>query len=354
MDVLSDVLSAVRLTGAVYFDICARTPWVVDAPPVACIAPEVMPESERLMAFHVLVEGWCWAQLTDGSEPALQLSSGDAVLFAHGDGHCLGTEPGRRAQPDVRHCDGPDHRRLPFAFAEFGGKGEPAHLVCGYFGCDERPFNPILDALPRTLHVRGVGPNGGLLRELIRFALQESARPRLGAEGFLAKLSELMLLQAVREHMDTLPKGATGWFSGLRDPHIGASLRLMHGRPAEAWTLETLAREIGLSRSVFAERFSLLIGTPPMHYLSNFRLQLAARMLASADVTLAQAAAAVGYESEAAFNRAFKKLVGVPPGAFRRGASSACHNEPPTPSPSPRRWSPGAGERGVAFFGRGG
>jgi transcriptional regulator GlxA family with amidase domain len=152
----------------------------------------------------------------------------------------------------------------------------------------------------------------------MRVALQETESPRAGGETILSKLSELMFLQAVRQHIDSLPSESTGWLAALRDRNIGDALRLMHGAPAENWTLDSLAREVGLSRSVFAERFALIMGTPAMHYLSNWRLQLAAKLLERQSMSIAQAAAEVGYESEAAFNRAFKKQVGAPPGAWRR------------------------------------
>ncbi len=166
--------------------------------------------------------------------------------------------------------------------------------------------------------MRATSAGGQLTHGLIRMALQETETPRAGGETILSKLSELMFLQAIRQYVDGLPALSTGWLSGLRDRHVGAALALMHGRPAEAWTIDGLAREVGLSRSAFAERFSELMGMAPMGYLGDWRLQLAARLLERPSVSIAQAAAQVGYESEAAFNRAFKKRVGTPPGAWRR------------------------------------
>jgi len=318
VDVLSDVLRAVRLTGAVYFDITAREPWVAASPPVSSICGQVMPEFEHVIAFHIMMDGWCWAQLADESRPEVRLEAGDAVVFVRGDAHVMSTEPGERAAPDFSMYYRPKDRPLPFIFNEFGGKGAASRFVCGYLGCDARPFNPVLDALPPLLHVRRSSAGGQLTHDLIRVALQEKESPRAGGETILSKLSELMFLQAVREYIDSLPPESTGWLAALRDRHIGAALRLMHGRPADGWTLDMLAREVGLSRSVFAERFAEVMGSPAMHYLSNWRLQLAARLLENQRLSIAQAAAEVGYESEAAFNRAFKKQVGVPPGAWRR------------------------------------
>lgn len=235
----------------------------------------------------------------------------------------MGTERGKRDVPNLDLYFRPRDRPLPFVLRELGGSGEPARFVCGYIGCDARPFNPILGALPRLLHVRASSAGGNLTLELIRVALQETERPRAGGETVLSKLSELMFLQAVRQHVDGLSPQSRGWLSGLRDRHVGAALRSMHAQPAEPWTLDALARDVGLSRSAFAERFTDLVGVPPMHYLGNWRLQLAARLLEGRGKSIAEAAVAVGYESEAAFNRAFKRQVGLPPGAWRRSREAA-------------------------------
>lgn len=323
MDVLSDVLRAVRLTGAVYFDINAREPWIAASPPGSSICRHVMPEHEHIISFHIMLDGWCWAQLADESQPAVRLEGGDAVIFVRGDGHFMTTEAGKRSAPDLSLYYRPTDRPLPFVFKEFGGSGPASRFVCGYLGCDARPFNPILDALPRLLHVKRSSTGGQLTHDLIRVALAETQRPSAGGETMLSKLSEVMFLQAVRQHIDSLPQESNGWLAALRDRQIGAALKLMHGRPAESWTLDSLAREVGMSRSVFAERFAEIMREPAMHYLSNWRLQLAASLLERRNLSISQAAAEVGYESEAAFNRAFKKQVGMPPGAWRRARTAA-------------------------------
>lgn len=318
MDVLSEVLRAVRLTGAVYFDVRARAPWVAETPPLAEIAAKVMPELEHVLAFHLVLEGDGWAQLADGSEAPVRFVAGDALLFPKGDAHRMASDSGARAQPDLRLYRRPDDHPLPFVLKELGGSGAPVHLACGYLGCDARPFNPILDGLPRMLHATGSKRDENLTLELVRMSLEESASRRAGGETVLAKLSELLFVQALRRYVDRLPAGSAGWLSGLRDAHVGAALGLIHGRPAEDWTLERLAREVSLSRSVFAERFAHFVNESPMRYLARWRMQLALRLLESPDASIAQAAARVGYQSEAAFNRAFKKVVGVPPGLWRR------------------------------------
>jgi AraC-like DNA-binding protein len=318
MDVLSEVLRAVRLTGAIYFDVTAHAPWVAETPPVARICGEVMPEFEHVIAFHIMLDGWCWAHLADDSAQPIRLAAGDAVLFPQGDRHAMGTEPGRHAEPDLSLYYRPTDRPLPFVLAELGGNGERARFVCGYLGCDARPFNPILATLPRMMHVRAEANGGHRLAELIRMAVEESTSRREGGETILARLSELMFVQALRRYIDDLPAESRGWLPGLRDPHVGAALSLMHAQAAENWTLERLAKKVGLSRSALSERFSHYVKEPPMHYLARWRMQLAARALESPAAGIAAVAADVGYQSEAAFNRAFKKYVGVPPGEWRR------------------------------------
>jgi AraC-like DNA-binding protein len=317
MDVLSEVLRAVRLTGAVFFDVSARAPWVAESPTQSSISAKVMPDFERVIPFHIVLDGSCWAQLGEESCEPIRLVKGDAVLLPHGDRHSLGSEAGGRAEPDYGRYYRPDDRPLPFVLKELGGSGASVHLACGFLGCDARPFNPVLDGLPPLLHVQGqAGANPTL--ELIRMALEESAARRAGSETVLAKLSELMFVQALRRYLDQLPADSGGWLSGLRDPQVGRALGLIHGRPAEDWTLERLAREVALSRSAFAERFSHFVREPAMRYLGRWRMQLALRALESPSTSIAQAASQVGYQSEAAFNRAFKKYMGVPPGQWRR------------------------------------
>ena len=318
MDVLSDVLRAVRLTGAVFFDVEASAPWVASTPAAKKIATSVMPEAEHVIMFHVVTSGGCWAELEDNSVPPLRLSAGDIVVVAMGDPHVFCSTPGLRAPANLNIYYRPTDRQLPFQISPPGGGGERTRFACGYLGCDARPYNPVLQALPRILHARGA-EGAGCMAQLIRTAIDETATYRSGGETVLSKLAELMFVEVVRRYIDTLPKESIGWLSGLRDAHIGRALALMHGRPADAWTLERLAHEVGLSRSVFADRFVHFVQETPVHYLTRWRMQLAARLLERQGVGLAQVATEVGYESEAAFSRAFKKCVGAPPGAWRRG-----------------------------------
>ncbi|HWL79979.1 MAG TPA: AraC family transcriptional regulator [Roseomonas sp.] len=319
-DALSEVLRAVRLSGAVFFRIEVRAPWVAETPPAASCAPFIMPQAQHLMEFHIIGQGNCFGGLADDAPVALE--AGDVLAFPQGDPHILSSAPGLRQPPDLGLYRAAGGARLPFAVALGESGPVTGTLICGFLGCDARPFNPLLQALPPMLHFRSrAEPDAGWFRPLVEAVVAESARPRIGGECILARLSELLFIELVRRHLRTAPEGETGWLAGLRDTHVGRSLNLLHARPAAPWTLDRLAREAGLSRSSLAERFTRLVGQPPMQYLAQWRMQLAARLLADDDRPVAQVALAVGYESEAAFSRAFHRLAGLPPAAWRRARS---------------------------------
>ncbi|HEX4299129.1 MAG TPA: AraC family transcriptional regulator [Devosia sp.] len=322
MDVLSEVLRAVRLTGAVFFDVSPTAPWAIATPAMRDIRDRVMPEASHVIAFHVMLAGSCWVETVHPSLGPFLVEAGDVILLPRGDPHVMGSAPGTGVAPDMTLYYRPVDRTLPFAFTKFGGGGTPARFVCGYLGCDATPFNPLLDALPRLTVVRTRDDQGRLISDLIAAALSETGRDRPGTETVLAKLSEVLLVQALRTHLDQLPADASGWLGGLRDPHVGRALQLIHGLPAQDWTLPGLAREVGLSRSALAERFTRLVRETPMHYLGRWRMQLASHALEQPEQTIAAIAEDVGYQSEAAFNRAFKKYVGAPPGAWRRARAA--------------------------------
>jgi AraC-like DNA-binding protein len=320
-DVLSDVLRAVRLTGAVYFDNELTSPWVTATPPLREIADNVMPGAERLIEYHLFAEGSGWGHAL-GQDP-IRLQQGDIIVFPQGDPHVLASAPGMQAKPDMSIFARPP-TALPI-FYEFGGGGpDRARIVCCFLGCDERPYNPLLAALPSVIHLSAADPRSktGWLATLLNIAAREARSERPGSENILARLSELMFVDTLRQYLETLPQTQMGWLAGLRDPVVGEALGAMHGSPKEPWTVEGLARLAGLSRSMFAERFTEMVGKPPMQYLALWRMQLASRLLNEGG-QVAAVADAVGYESEAAFSRAFKKLVGQPPATWRRGAGAA-------------------------------
>lgn len=314
MDTLSDVLRAVRLTGAVFFDVRATDPWVAEAPPGRTIVRSVFEHSDHLMSYHVVTRGQAWAGLE--GEPPLRLSAGDVVVFPHGDAHALSSAPGLRRPPDLSLFQRPSEGRLPFALTVNGTTDAANHIVCGFIGCDTGPFNPLLSALPRIIHVRDSA--GGAISTFARFAAAESNTPRMGGDCVLSRLSEMMFVDVVRRYVETLPADRLGWLAGLREPFVGRALAALHRDPARAWTLAQLAREVGLSRSALAERFTQFVGQPPVQYLTRWRMQLAATHLLTGLDSIAVVAEHVGYDSEAAFSRAFKKAVGESPSAWRR------------------------------------
>jgi AraC-like DNA-binding protein len=317
VDVLSDVLAAVRLNGALFFDIDAGSPWVGESPPTRAIAKYIMPDAEHVIAFHAVMSGSCWVALGDGSTPPMPLAAGDVIVFPKGDANTLSSSPGQRGSPDMSMYHRQTDRPLPFVIRHGSDGPERTRFICGYLGCDSRPFNPLLSGLPALLCARRPADGGSWVTDLFDMALAEGRRRREGSETILAKISELMFVEVLRHHIESLPPESRGWLAGLRDPHIGAALRLIHARPADTWTIEGLAHEVGLSRTTFADRFRQYLDIPPMQYLARWRMQLAARRLETPGFTIEQVADEVGYGSEAAFNRAFKKLIGEPPGMWR-------------------------------------
>jgi AraC-like DNA-binding protein len=321
-DALSDVLSAVRLSGSVFFDVTAKSPWVAEAPPAAQIANEVTPGAQHAIEYHVVTRGSCWISLISEAvfEP-VRLEEGDIAVIPHGDPHVVSSAPGMRAEPNLdMHRRPEDANALPFALRTGGEGASDTHVICGFFSCDARPFNPLLDSLPRFMRLRR-DDSQGLLDQFIRFAAAETENKRAGSQSVLNRLSELMFVEVIRLHMDQLANNSTGWLAGLRDPLVGRALTLLHARPAHAWTLEELAAQAAASRSVLADRFSQLVGCPPIQYLTQWRMQIAAKRLADPGVKVAAVAHEIGYESEAAFSRAFKKIVGRSPSQWRTGLS---------------------------------
>ena len=250
MDALSDVLRAVRLTGAIFFDVQASEPWVAETPPGESIIGNIFPGVEHLISYHVVTRGACWAALA-GAEP-VRLSAGDVVVFPHGDAHAMSSAPGMREPADLARFLRPPDTRLPFTISIGDNQADSAHLVCGFLGCDARPFNPLLAALPRILHVRD--SSTGALGSFVQFAMAEARQHRPGGECVLGHLSELMFVDVVRRYVETLPAEGTGWLAGLREPFVGRALAALHRDPVRDWTLESMAREVGLSRSALADR----------------------------------------------------------------------------------------------------
>jgi AraC-like DNA-binding protein len=316
-DALSDLLKTVRLTGAAYFEIVAREPWAVASPPRNLILPKILPDADHLIAYHVVTAGHCFATVGDGQPIALQ--AGQVLVVTNSDPHTMSSNPGLRADPPMPDVlDVAAAADKPFCI-NLGDGPASTNLVCGYLACDARPFNPLVESLPSVIKAGNPSLNGASwISQFIRFAVAEAAGKHAGSESVLTKLSELLFIDVVRRYLEVLPPERAGWLAGLRDPLIGKVISMMHARPAHDWTIDELAKEAGMSRSVLAERFAKLVGIPPMHYLAKWRMQVASELLMRGNTNLASIAADVGYESEASFSRAFKKLVGVPPSTWRR------------------------------------
>ena len=315
MDALSDVLQTVRLTGSIFFDIRAISPWVAETPEGRSVVAAMFPGSEHMMCYHVITQGTCWVSVP-GEEP-LALRAGDIVILPHGDTHVLASAPGLRKSPDMAMYKRPADGKLPSAISMGDVNGnEETEFICGFLGCDIHPFNPLLASLPRMIRVSD--QSNGALMTYVRFAISESRDARIGGQSVLGRLSELMFVDAVRRYLESLPTTQLNWLSGLRDPHVGRALTILHGRPGHGWTIDLLAKEVAMSRSSFSERFTQFVGHPPMQYLANWRIQLAANQLITGTDSIAVIGNRVGYDSEAAFSRAFKKLVGVAPSEWRK------------------------------------
>lgn len=317
LDVLSDVLRAVRLTSVVYFDFNLTAPWVAEAPSASELAHMVLPGSERVLEYHLIAEGNAWGHAV-GDDP-MHLRAGDFLMFPQGDPHVLSSAPGMRSAPDLNVYARPT-TPLPLVYEiGNGAKSDRTRVICGFFGYDARPYNPLLTALPRVVHLPAAGANNSMrpLGAMLEAAVREERRGQPGTENVLSRLSELLLVEALRRYLADLPDSQRSWLAGLRDPVVGRALEVLHGAPQNGWTIETLGRSIGVSRSVLASRFTDMVGMPPMQYLTMWRMQLASRMLHDGRQVV-DVAAAVGYESEAAFSRAFKKVIGEPPVMLRR------------------------------------
>ena len=316
MDVLSDVLRVVRLKGALFLNAQFHAPWCVNAPRGGDLVHILSPGDAHMAICHLVIEGRCWAQLPGGE--AVALEAGDVVVLPHGDAHLVGSGLSEGLIDEAHAVK----LKLPeLALTRYGGEGAQTLVVCGWFAYERDVATPLTASLPRlfrtNIRQRQSGP---WLESSIRYAVGEAGSGRPGADAMTARLAELLFVEALRAHIETLPEQHAGWLVGLRDPLIARSIALLHERPAQRWTVASLAQEVNSSRTVLAERFALLMGIPPMQYLTHWRLALAAHALRSGSLSLIRIAEQVGYESEAAFSRAFRRAHGMPPGSWRRNA----------------------------------
>jgi len=314
MDALSETLRVVHLTGAIFINARFTAPWCYQSPSASTATPFLEPGAGRVVIFHLITEGECYVEL--GDEPPLRLTAGDAVIFPQGDAHRMASQPGLAPATGAR-LDVVLARR-PRQLA-YGGGGPVTRLVCGYLACDARLAGMLLAGLAPLVRVNVRGSNAGIwLEASVRYALAEARSPRPGGAGVLAKLAEVLFIEVLRLHMNEQGEGRTGWLAGVSDRVVGAALNALHQRPAHAWTLDELARTASTSRSVLAERFQLLVGSSPIQYLTQWRMQLASNLLCRSNAPMARIAEEVGYQTDTAFSRAFRREFGTPPAAWRR------------------------------------
>lgn len=319
MDALSDVLKYLRLEGAFYFNAEFTAPWCIRGECGLASVRQRFADAEHVAFFHFLTEGRCRLRLADGGE-MIEATAGDLVLLPQEGRHLMGSDLQLAPMEGAAMMEGIEDPDASVVRMRHGGGGDATRLICGYLACSRSVCRLLLDGMPRLLRIpMGDGSAATMLRELLRMGVRESVDARPGAASTLAKLAELMFVEALRRYVEDLPPEGKGWLAGVGDPHVGRALALMHAQPARPWTVDELAHDIALSRSALAERFTALLGEPPMQYLMRWRLALAAQMLRSCRDPIASIATRNGYESEAAFNRAFKREFGTPPAAWRRG-----------------------------------
>jgi AraC-like DNA-binding protein len=323
MDALSEILKSVHLEGAFYINAEFTAPWCVKTKFGLSRVIGHMPGAEHVMFFHFLTEGSCRMRLADGKE-IYDLKEGDLIVLSQDDAHLIGSD--LQLTPMEAYTTTPVNELPQNELLQIGdgGSGARTRFVCGYLACNRSTGRSLLDSLPRAMHVSmGEGPAAVLMRELLKKGVSESAAAQPGGHSTLAKLSELMFVDAMRRYVESLPPDGQGWLAAVRDTQVGKALALLHAEPSYAWTVDELANKVALSRSALADRFSALLGEPPMQYLTRWRLALAARALRASGEAVGRIAERSGYESEAAFSRAFKREFGVPPAAWRKGAADA-------------------------------
>ncbi len=314
-DPLSDLLGAMHLAGVVLFRAEFREPWAVITPD-SCQLAQVLPfRTEHIIPFHVIAGGGCSVEMP--GQPAVWLNDGDAVLLPYGSGHQLRGRNTANAVPIGQLLPPPPWRDIPVV--AHGSGGDTTHIICGFVQCDELLFHPMLRHLPPLVHVSpDASPQDRWLASTIRHTVTEATDPRPGSRSMLPRLTELMFVEILRKHMNGLSADEVGWFAAFNDTVVGGALRHIHAAPLRDWTVEDLARTVGVSRTVLAERFKHFLDQPPMQYVAGWRLQLAAQRLKASELPLKTIADHSGYDSEAAFSRAFKRHFGLPPGDWRK------------------------------------
>jgi AraC-like DNA-binding protein len=316
MDALSEALNSVRMTGAIFAELICTAPWGLAIPGVEPLARTLASGTECVVGYHLIIEGKGLVGL-EGVED-IPVIAGDLVILPHGHPHTMtnGGSPTLASGTVDKWLAG------DVSPTRIGGGGEVTRFVCGYFGCERHAARLFLAGLPPIIKISiRTDESGQWLESSIRHLRSEATSGRSGRAALLSKMAEALFIEALRRYIEQLPAEARGWLAGARDPVVGSALALLHREPGHPWTVAELAAKVGASRSIVAERFVHFVGEPPLTYLARWRLQLAARLLQTTQKTVLQVAFDVGYESEAAFNRAFKRAFSLPPAQYRRKLS---------------------------------
>ena len=307
---MNDVLSRIRLAGAIFLRAEYTAPWACESPSAAELSGLLRSQAKRLVLFHIIAEGSCWVRLSSGE--CVEASQGDVLVLPYADRHAMGVAEHVPPVPISSLLPAPPWDELPVI--RHGGGGGRTSVVCGYLQCDAPIFEPVVNALPPVFTVT---PPSGPAADWVT-APASSTRSTRPAESSLAlRLPELLFLEVLRLYVQSGPPRAVGWLAALHDPIAGQALTELHSDPSRSWTLDELARRSACSRSTLIERFGRLVGRAPMQYLADWRLQLAAELLKETTLGVSAVAYRVGYESDAAFNRAFKRAMGKPPAQWR-------------------------------------
>ena len=303
-DPLGEALHHLRMSGAFYCRTELTSPWGL-----------TLPELPGYLWFHVVASGAL--ELDASDERTEHLQSGDLALVTHGAGHVLRSAPDAPA-PGILDLDREEVSDR-YEILRHGGGGAPARLVCGAVRFDDPAARHLVAALPEVIRIEALSaPDIERMQGTLGLIAAETMRPRPGGEAVITRLADVLVIQAIRAWIDTDSHARTGWLGALRDPQIGRALALIHADPARSWTVAALAREVAMSRSAFASRFTELVGEPAIQYVTRQRMQVAVNALRDDGATVAELASRLGYRSQAAFARAFKRVVGVAPGTIKR------------------------------------
>ncbi len=332
MDVLSEVLHVVRLTGAIFFVGNLSDPWSVLTPSHDELARGMQSKAECIIILHIVTEGRCWIQLEN--KASFVLEKGNMIIFPRCNTHVMRGKTQTNPVPVMKLLRFED-RKEPCQL-DYGGGGERISLICGYLKCDQR-FNPLIGALPEVLLLSPPNENlrrntqnnpdmaskilslipGSWMDTTLNYLKQEMAHQNVGCATMVTRLTELLFVEVLRRYMHELPEKSNGWLAGIRDPEVGKALQLLHAHPEKKWDVQQLALAVGASRSALAQRFHDLIGEPPIRYLTGWRMQLAKHLLTQPHLSLSMVAEQVGYDSDITFSRAFKRYTGHPPASWR-------------------------------------